>query len=84
MYALSLNQITNAIKVGGNKRTILVQGDMGTGKSSILNMLSSEMPSHTPCYFDCTTKDLGDILMPKLKDLEGHDYVKFATNEELG
>ena len=58
MYALSLNQITNAIKVGGNKRTILVQGDMGTGKSSILNMLSSEMPSHTPCYFDCTTKDL--------------------------
>ena len=84
MYALSLNQIANAIKVGGNKRTVLVQGDMGTGKSSILNMLSDDMPSHTPLYFDCTTKDMGDLMLPKLKDLEGQDYVKFATNEELG
>ena len=32
MYALSLDQVTNAIKQGGNKRTVLVQGDMGTGK----------------------------------------------------
>ena len=36
MYALGLDQITDAIKAVGHKRTILVQGDMGTGKSSIL------------------------------------------------
>lgn len=84
MYRLNLDQLTNMIKVGGHLRTTLVQGDMGTGKSSILRALAQEMPNHTACYFDCTTKDLGDIMIPKLKDLDGQDYVQFATNEELG
>ena len=86
MYALSLDQIAQAIKVGGHQRTILVQGHMGTGKSSLLTMLSNDLPTHTPCYFDCTTKDLGDITIPKLAMLkeEGSDYVTYATNEELG
>ena len=84
MYALNLDQIANMIKVGGHIRTVLVQGHMGTGKSSLLRTLSSEMPNHTACYFDCTTKDLGDIMLPQLKDLEGNDFVRFAANEELG
>ena len=58
MYALSLDQIATAILKGGDKRTILVQGHMGTGKSSLLKMLKAALPDHTPCYFDCTTKDL--------------------------
>ena len=87
MYALNLDQITTAIRNGGNKRTILVQGHMGTGKSSLLKTLAAELPNHTPCYFDCTTKDLGDISIPKLATLSddaGSDYVSYATNEELG
>ena len=87
MYALNLEQITTAIRNGGNKRTILVQGHMGTGKSSLLKTLAAELPNHTPCYFACTTKDLGDISIPKLATLSddvGSDYVSYATNEELG
>lgn len=84
MYALGLDQIANAIRVGGHQRTMLVQGHMGTGKSSLLNTLARELPSHTPCYFDCTTKDLGDITIPKMSELDGADYVAYATNEELG
>lgn len=85
MYALSLDQITNAILVGGHKRTILVQGHMGTGKSSILKTLARELPNHIPCYFDCTTKDLGDITVPNLAKLDdGTGYVTYLTNEELG
>lgn len=84
MYALSLDQITNTIKAGGHERTILVEGHMGTGKSTLLKVLSAELPSHIPCYFDCTTKDLGDIALPKLNMLEDKSYVSFATNEELG
>jgi len=60
---------------------------MGTGKSSLLKTLAAELPNHTPCYFDCTTKDLGDISIPKLATLSddaGSDYVSYATNEELG
>ena len=58
MYALSLDQIENAIRLGGNKRTVLVQGHMGTGKSSLLKSLGKALPKHVMCYFDCTTKDL--------------------------
>ena len=86
MYAQSIDQCVNAIKRTGNKRTILVQGHMGTGKSSILKMLEKELPTHTPCYFDCTTKDLGDITIPKLVAANENDngYVQYLTNEELG
>ena len=84
MYALGLDQIATAIRHGGNQRTILVQGHMGTGKSSLLRTLANELPQHTACYFDCTTKDLGDITIPKMSELDGADYVAYATNEELG
>ena len=85
MYALNLDQIATAIRTGGNKRTILVQGHMGTGKSSLVKMLAADLPTHTPCYFDCTTKDLGDITIPNLAKLDdGTGYVTYLTNEELG
>ena len=84
MYALGLDQIATAIKLGGNKRTILVQGHMGTGKSSLLKVLKAEMPNHTACYFDCTTKDLGDITIPQLQTIDDQGYVRYVTNEELG
>ena len=84
MYALGLDQINNAILKNGNKRTVLVQGHMGTGKSSLLKMLGSSLTNHTLCYFDCTTKDLGDITIPSLQTMDEHGYVRFVPNEELG
>lgn len=85
MYAISLDQVVNLIKITGHKRTTLVQGHMGTGKSSLLRTLAKELPTHTPCYFDCTTKDLGDITLPRIADVgAGAPYVSYATNEELG
>lgn len=85
MYALDLDQCAALIKSTGHKRTTLVQGHMGTGKSSLLKTLSLALPGHTPCYFDCTTKDLGDITLPRIAEA-GADaaYVSYATNEELG
>ena len=84
MYSLGLDQIETAIRVGGNKRTILVQGHMGTGKSSLLKTLGKAMPNHIMCYFDCTTKDLGDITIPQLQTIDDQGYVRYVTNEELG
>ena len=84
MYALSLDQISNAIMRGGKQRTVLVQGHMGTGKSSLLKTLSKQLPKHTACYFDCTTKDLGDITIPSLQTMNEQGYVQYVTNEELG
>ena len=85
MYALSIDQTAEAIKAIGSKRTVLVQGHMGSGKSSLLKMLAAELPTHTPVYFDCTTKDLGDITIPNIAKMDdGTGYVTYLTNEELG
>lgn len=85
MYHIGLDQAANMLKVVGHKRTVLVQGHMGTGKSSLLRTLSEDLPGHTPCYFDCTTKDLGDITLPRIAEV-GADAacVTYATNEEIG
>lgn len=84
IYNLSIKQTFNAILHGAMGTTVLVEGHMGSGKSSILKMLAKALPTHKPCYFDCTTKDLGDLQIPKLKVLGDNDYVRFATHEELG
>lgn len=85
MYALNLDQIVSLIAAVGHKRTVLVQGHMGTGKSTLLKMLAKMFPDHIPCYFDCTTKDLGDLMLPRIADLDGEQhYVSYAPNEELG
>lgn len=85
MYAISLDQVMAFIKATGHKRTTLVQSHMGIGKSSLLRTLSAALPNHTACYFDCTTKDLGDITLPRIAEA-GADAVcvSYATNEELG
>jgi len=109
MYQVDLDQATAMIAAGGHLRTVLVSGHMGTGKSSMLTGLAQRLPKHKACYFDCTTKDLGDIMIPKMKgggstmrgkinpmthevslttadndESGGQDFVRFATNEELG
>ena len=85
MYALSLDQCVTAIRAVGHERTILLEGDLGNGKSSTLPTISKELPDHIACYFDCTTKDLGDITIPNISKLDdGTGYVTYLTNEELG
>ena len=84
MYSVNIDQATQLIKVNGHQRTVLVEGPMGSGKSSILKALAKDLPNHAPCYFDCTTKDLGDIFIPKMGQLESADFVTFAPNEEFG
>ena len=85
IYALSIDQCVNALLHTGHLRTMLVEGHMGTGKSSMLPMLAAAKPTHMPCYFDCTTKDLGDITIPNIAHMEdGSGYVQYLTNEELG
>ena len=82
MYGMSLNQIATAIAAVGHKQTILVQGHMGNGKTSILKMLAEMFPDHIPCYFNCVTKDLGDLSIPSLNTDEG--FVTYLPNEEFG
>jgi hypothetical protein len=95
LYSAPIDQCAAAILANGRTVTVLVQGDMGSGKSSLLTMINDELVdgsgnhTHVPCYFDCTTKDLGDIMIPNILNIdhmghEGTPFVSFATNEELG
>ena len=84
MYALSIEQCVELISAVANETTVLVSGSMGSGKSSMLKALAERFPSHVPCYFDCTTKDLGDISIPNIANADGKDYVTFSPNEEFG
>lgn len=85
LFAQSIDECAESILATGNKVTTLVQGHMGTGKSSILKMLAQALPDHVPCYFDCTTKDLGDLMLPKIAggDID-EAFVRFVPNEEMG
>ena len=47
-FALNIDECAHAILKRGSKRTVLVQGDIGSGKSSILMMLAKALPTHIP------------------------------------
>ena len=85
MYDLSIDECINLISATGHETSVMVQGHMGSGKSSILDALALKHPNHVVCYFDCTTKDLGDITIPNIAKLgDGTGFVTYLTNEELG
>ena len=84
--SISLRQAADLIAAVGDKQTVLVQGEMGIGKSSILKMLKA-MPKFKDyyfCYVDITTKDVGDFMVPKIKDIDGNEVCRFVPNEEFG
>lgn len=84
LFAQSIDEIVESLMANREGSTLVV-GHMGTGKSSILNILASKLPDYAPCYFDGTTKDLGDLYLPKiLSDESDQHYVKFVPNEEFG
>lgn len=87
MYkSLSLKQTADLIAAVGDKQTILAQGEMGIGKSSILKMLKTmpQFKDHFFCYVDITTKDVGDFLVPKIRTIDGVEVCSFIPNEEFG
>jgi len=83
MYALGINQVANLINTIGRDITVVVQGNMGTGKSSIINILADRFPNHKPVYLDCTTlTDSADMFMVKYSE-DGKTF-KTVPLEDLG
>lgn len=83
---ITLRQAADLIAAVGDVQTVLVQGEMGIGKSSILKMLQQrpEFADYYFCYVDITTKDVGDFMVPKIKDIDGNEVCRFVPNEEFG
>ena len=85
MYAQDLDSCVNIISAIGHQTTVMLQGDIGTGKSATRHMLNKMFPTHRVFYLDCTTKDVGDLMLPKIMELDENDqFVRYVTNEEIG
>ena len=80
MNNITLSDATDLIAAIGHHTTVLVQGEMGIGKSSILKALAARFPDHHPAYFDLTTKDVGDFMIPAVHD----GVAEFLPNAEFG
>lgn len=82
--SISLADAASLVSAVGGRVTCLFSGEMGIGKSSMLNTLREQHPDHHTIYLEAQTLDVGDIQMPKFKNVDGHDVVAFVPNEALG
>lgn len=83
--SVSLRQATDLVKSVGDTVTFLFSGEMGIGKSSILNTLKRELgDKYHYCYFDIPTKDVGDFTVPCVTDHNGVKVTEFVPNVEFG
>lgn len=79
---VTLAQAANLVRNCGTTNTFLFRGQPGIGKSSILKMLTAQMPDYLPCYIDCANLDLGDLGMPVI-DREAM-VTNYAPNARFG
>ena len=85
MYALDIYDTAELISMIGSDQTVIAVGDMGSGKSAMLKMVTDLLPTHKGYYFDCTTKvDAGDMALPKFSEVDGNDFFNHVTTQELG
>jgi hypothetical protein len=80
--SVNLKQAATLIRNVGTTNTILLRGQPGVGKSSILATLGKELPDYHVCYIDCANLDLGDLAMPVI-DKENMT-TSYAPNVRFG
>lgn len=82
---LSARQVKSLIKAVGHKRTVLVEGEAGTGKTSIHYALAADPQFagyYAPKPIDCTQLSDGSIVMPDIDRSRG--VARELPNERLG
>lgn len=82
---LSARQVRNLIKAVGHKRTVLVEGEAGSGKTSIHYALQADPQFagyYAPKPIDCTQLSDGSLVMPDIDRSRG--VSRELPNERLG
>lgn len=80
---VSLREAADLIQHVATERTVIIQGHMGWGKTSILKTLR-ERTGNLPIYFDCVNNQIEDLKMPIMPDGHNSKCVRFVPSEELG
>lgn len=77
---LGINQIARLIAANGGDKTYLVQGPMGSGKSSVMEVLKERFgDKYHYVTVDCTQLDIGDLQVPDVDKVAG--VVRYVPNE---
>jgi hypothetical protein len=79
---VTLSQASTLIRTIGTTNTVLLRGQPGVGKSSILWGLQEHFPDHFLSYIDAANLDLGDIAMPVVDREEL--ITEYAPNARFG
>lgn len=85
---MNSKQVTALIKAVGHKRTVLVEGPMGSGKSSIFHALmrDPQFKGYQGAMVDCTQLSDGSVWMPDIDRSRGISRElpneRFGVNEE--
>jgi MoxR-like ATPase len=81
---LSYAETATAIAAIGHKRTVYVEGDMGSGKTSLMKELCRMYPDHIPVVIDGTRMEIGDLVVPMFDKIDDAGIVTYAINEAFG
>jgi len=94
LYSQTHDQIADAIvELGPEQKNAAgysqhiwhhIEGLKGRGKTSIIHEVARRLPNHMVRYVDCTSLTTGDIGIPKFKEADEQDFVRFVANEVLG
>jgi energy-coupling factor transporter ATP-binding protein EcfA2 len=79
---INLAQAEALIRTCGHTNTVLLRGQPGVGKSSLLHTLTHHLPDYYPCYVDCANLDLGDLGMPLVN--RETETTSYAPNVRFG
>ena len=79
---VTLSQASTLIRTVGQTNTVLLCGQPGIGKSSILHGIKEFFPDHFLSYIDAANLDLGDIAMPVVDREEL--ITEYAPNARFG
>ena len=84
MKLLNALQVANAVKRIGHKRTIIIRGENGVGKTAIYHALERDpqFANHIGVKLDCTQMSDGSVWMPDI-DRE-HGVSRELPNERFG
>jgi hypothetical protein len=79
---VTLSQAANMVCTIGTTNTILLRGQPGIGKSSILEVMRENLPDYHICYIDVANLDLGDLGMPVID--RDNMTTSYAPNTRFG
>ena len=82
LHALNHEQIVDLIVAVGKTNSVMVRGNMGCGKTSLMTMLEERLPTHIGHTADCSTMDIPDVAMYDINN--STNSLNFIYNEALG